>query len=87
MKILSIDAWKTPDGWTWNNWHKVGEIDKEKFESLVTTRQILAWMREEGYLSDHSKGRVSINDDQYNLVIVGKNTLEPLFAIEYGPEY
>lgn len=87
MKILSIDAWKTPEGWTWNNWCKVGEIEKAEFEKLDTTRKVLSYMREWGYLSDWSKGRVAVQGDQYNVVIVDKNTHEPLFAIEYGPEY
>jgi hypothetical protein len=41
-------------------------------------------MREQGYLSAKSAGRVAIDDDQYNVVIVAKGTREPLFAIEYG---
>ena len=31
-----------------------------------------------------SKGRVALEDDGYNVVIVNKSTREPLFAIEYG---
>jgi len=87
MKILSIDAWKTEGGWTWNNWYAHGVITKADFEKLDSNRKVLSWLREEGYLSEYSKGRVAIEDDQYNLVIVDKNTKEPLYAIEYGPEY
>lgn len=87
MKILSIDAWNTPEGWAWNNWFHIGDISKDEFEKLTSNRKVLAWMRAEGYLSDWSKGRVAIEDDQYNLVIVDKNTYEPIFAIGYGPEY
>lgn len=87
MKILSIDANKSFGGWDWNNWYKVGEIEKAEFEKLDTTRKVLSYMREGGYLTDWSKGRVAVQDDQYNVVIVDKNTHEPLYAIEYGPEY
>ena len=80
-KILSIDAWRNDEGWTWNNWFHVGDYHY----SLDTgNRQILKMLRYDGYLSDYSKGRVSIEDDQYNIVIMDKNTRKPLFAIEYG---
>ena len=81
-KILSIDAWRDPDGWTWNNWFHIGEYSHPIDTS---TRTILKTLREEGYLSEYSKGRVTIEDDQYNLVVIDKNTREPLIAIEYGP--
>lgn len=87
MKVLSIDAWHEADGWAWNNWFKVGEIDKATFESLKTNRAILAWFRSEGYLYDASKGKVSVDDDQYNIVVCDRSNGRPLFAIEYGPEY
>jgi len=87
MKILSIDAWREQGGWQWNNWFKVGEISKEDFEKLDNNRKILKYFRDEGYLSDGSKGKVAVEDDQYNIVVLKKSTREPLYAIEYGPEY
>ena len=83
MNILSIDAWRQPDGWQWNNWHKVGTFS-EPAELLDNPRRLLRYMRKQGYLSAKSAGRVAIEDDQYNVVIVAKGTREPLFAIEYG---
>ena len=81
MRILSIDAWRNEcGGWDWNAWYKVGEIDAIP----DTNRKILSALREAGYLSDYSKGRVAVEDDGYNLVIMDKGTREPLFAIEYG---
>ena len=32
-------------------------------------------------------GQVAIEDDGYNVVVVERHTREPLYAIEYGPEY
>lgn len=89
MKILSIDAWADcePKTWTWNNWFKIGDIDKEVFESLDTNRKLLKYMREEGYLSETSKGLISVDNDQYNIVFCERSNNMPLFAIEYGPEY
>ena len=85
MNILSIDAWRYDDGWTWNAWYKVGTFDAPE-NTLGNTRKLLNYMRTEGYLSDYSKGRVYIDDDQYNMVICDRGTREPLFAIEYGAE-
>lgn len=87
VTILSIDAWWYGDCWQWNQWYDVGKISKDKFEELDTNRKILKYMREHGYLSEGSKGKVAIEDDEYNLVIVAKGTREPLYAIEYGRLY
>lgn len=83
-KILSIDGWRDGSSWSWNNWHWVKNFPVELIDK--NNRVILAWLRSEGVLSEHSKGRVTIEDDGYNLVIKAKGTLEPLFAIEYGGE-
>lgn len=84
VSILSIDAWRNPDGWDWNMWHKVGSVDLATLATLKTPRQILAYMRREGFLASTSGGHVAVDDDQYNLVIVNRRTREPLFAIAYG---
>ena len=84
MRILSIDAWRYDDNWTWNNWFNIGDCNVPLAE-LDTNRKILKFMRDEGYLSEMSKGKVTVDDDQFNLVIINRRTLEPLFAIEYGP--
>ncbi len=87
LNILSIDAWRYGDeGWNWNAWYKVGSIDRATLATLDTNRKLLRYMREHGFLSSGSAGRVAVDDDQYNVVIVDKGTREPLFAIEYGSE-
>lgn len=82
VRVLSIDAWRDGSSWTWNNWYSVGYFPL----ALVglKPRALLREMRERGYLSDASRGRVSIDDDGYNIVICARGTGEPLFAIEYG---
>ncbi len=83
VRILSIDAWRDGDGWTWNQWFNVGEIDLDAV-NIDNARQLLKYMRSEGYLKASSAGRAAIEDDGYNVVILDKNTREPIFAIEYG---
>lgn len=91
LRILSIDAWRDGDGWTWNNWFKRGTLTVREFHKLgAHTRQqiraTLAYLREHGYLSDASKGTVTLEDDGYNLTVMDRRTQEPLIAIEYGAE-
>lgn len=99
LRILSIDAWRDGPGWTWNNWHHVGDISKADFEALSddangaplqahkANRKILAMFRERGYLRSTSGGKCSVDDDGHNVVVQARGTGEPLFAIEYGPAY
>jgi len=85
MRVLSIDAWREFDGsWQWNAWYNVGALPKEKADILDSSRKLLRWFRDEGFLTEESKGKIAIIDDQYNVVIVKRGTMEPLFAVEYG---
>lgn len=80
-KVLSIDAWADtePNSWTWNNWFNAGSVT---IPNLDNDLAVLGAMVDAGYITQ-VKG-ADIEDDQYNLVIVDKETREPLFAIEYG---
>jgi len=81
-KVLSIDAWGTPeDGFEWNQWFNAGEIE---LDINASNDEILYRMEEEGFITRASGG--DIEDDQYNLVVVDKETREPFFAIEYGSQ-
>ena len=84
MQILSIDAWRDGDGWQWNNWFNAGEFPNELVEILDKPRSLFVWLRENGILSAHSAGRVALDDDGYNVVIIDKDTREPLYALAYG---
>lgn len=84
INILSIDAWADgEDGWTWNQWHKVGSCPLSTCD--LPPADIIAFMIAEGYLQDGVESRVAVDDDQHNMVIVDAETREPLFALEYGP--
>jgi hypothetical protein len=84
FKLLSIDAIKSPEGqWEFNNWHELEEGIWFDYSSQ-TPRKIFAALRRMEYLNEFSKGRVFLEDDQYNLLICEKATRRPIFALEYG---
>jgi hypothetical protein len=84
INVLSIDAWADgEDGWTWNNWHKVGTCALATCD--LAPAEIIAFMIAEGYLKPGAADRCRVDDDQYNMVILDAETSEPLFALEYGP--
>jgi len=87
MKILSIDAWRNEEGWEWDQWHYFGDISKEEFETLDTDQKILTWFFESGYTTTDDMELAYVEDDQYNKTVCDKSTGQPVFAIEYGPEY
>lgn len=83
MRVLYIDAWgNNEDGWEWNSWYVIGDIDKEEFESVNDYKQ---WFIDGGYVNE--KFPLEIKDDGCNVVVCDKETSEPLFAIEYGCHY
>ena len=82
VRILSIDAWRTSGYWEGNNWRIVGTAPLALCDAKP--RAILQWLRESGYLSEYSRGRLAIEDDGYNVVILNRGTREPIFALEYG---
>ena len=87
MRLLSIDAWREENGFVWNDWFKIGDIEKADFEKLNTNRKLIKYMRDNGYLGPNSQGLVSVNDDGYNVTFCERSNGRPVFAIEYGPEY
>lgn len=81
--VLSIDAWGNPDeGYTWNQWFHVGTIDLDPDDE---NRNIIRAMVDAGYLTAAALESAAVEDDDYNLVIIDKETGEPVFAIEYWP--
>jgi len=87
-KLLSIDAWRDECGWYWNNAiaEEHGIYIGHDSRLLDNTRRMLAWMREQGFLTEASKGKVTI--DWHNEIIDGllvevccKSTGEPIVAL------
>ena len=82
-RLVSIDAWRNEcGGWDWNNWYTVE--DGVYLGNDITARRLLKFMRQSGWLTSSSKGKVSI--DWHNemcepfIEILDKNTGEPLLA-------
>ena len=85
IKILKIDACRNDGYWEWNNWYYYSAaITVEEFQGLKSNRATLKLLRDFGLLSDFSKGKVSVEDDGYNVVVQQKSTGRPILAIEYG---
>lgn len=84
LTLLTIDAWRDPDGgWTWNAWYK---LEAGIFLTDPTPRKVLAFLRRAGYLTEASKGRVRVDMgreymDATLIEIQNKNTGEPLLAL------
>ena len=86
--LLSIDAWADcePKSWYWNCWYTLEE-GILLHESVLTARHILKSLRDWGYLTEDSKGKLTIEDDGYNVVIMDRKTFEPLLALDYGSNW
>lgn len=78
--VLSIDAWRGPEGWTWNSWHKRGTVPVAWCD--LSPRALLRNLRAFGL--DLPPGAVCVEDDGYNVEIQARGTREPLYAIAYG---
>lgn len=84
MRVLSIDAWREPQGsWTWNGWYHVGDVEPETVD--LSPRKLFAKLRADGY-DIPDPGYAAVDDDGYNLNIILRTTGEPVLAIEYGAE-
>lgn len=82
FNVLSIDAWREPEGgWFWNQWYTL-EKGVVFSEDALTTRSILTALRKWGYLTPGSKGKLAVEDDGYNLVVLLRNSGQPLLALE-----
>lgn len=86
MKILSTNAYKYDGLWQWDNWRDTGLRAPLEFMEWSTRRR-LKYLRNIGLLSDFSKGRAYLEDDQFNIVVVERSNHRPLYAVEYGPHF
>ena len=80
-EIRSIDAWREPEGgWSWNDSYL---LEKDVFfhESALNSRQILRYLRERGYLTSFSKGKVRVSHEWPLYEIQDKNSDKPLLAL------
>lgn len=83
VPILSIDAWRDCDGgWTWNNWWKCGEAPLAWCD--LKPRALFRTLRDAGIITRASRGRVAVEDDGYNVIVMARGTREPVIALAYG---
>ena len=81
--VLSIDAWgNKTDGYEWNQWFNVGSID---LDLDAANHDIIRAMVNAGYLTALALESAAVEDDGFNIVILDKETRDPVFAIEYRP--
>jgi len=82
--LLSIDAWRSGQGgWDWNNWHRLEE--DIYIAPDLSNRALIKFFRDDlNLINDKSKGKVSIEDDDYNIILQIRQTGEPIYALCYG---
>jgi hypothetical protein len=82
VSLLSIEAWRDGPSWVWNSWRRLDYVPAAYAE--LTPRALLKVLRDRGTLARASAGKLAVEDDGYNVVIVARGTREPLYAIAYG---
>jgi len=80
--LLRIDAWRDGGSWTWNSWHRVARVPLRWCD--LDPRALLREMRAADYVD--GAGRLSVEDDGFNITIKARGTGEPLLALAYGAE-
>lgn len=79
--ILSIDAVCWSGHWEWNDARYLRR-DIEIDECDLTSRKIARLLRDEGLLTEHSRGRIVVDfSDESTIEIQNKGTRQPLFAL------
>jgi hypothetical protein len=81
FEIRGIDAWKDDCGWYWNDSWLI-ESDVVFGKDALTPRKIAKALREWGYLSEASKGRIRLEStDGESWEVLNKDTGEPVLAL------
>ena len=89
--LVSIDARRYDDSWTWNAHYTLREYTHAEVAAVLCgapsarqqARDVFRFLRSEGYLSEHSKGRVRLDvagSDPDYITVEDRHTGEPLFA-------
>ena len=83
INILQIDALHDGHGWFYNNWFSLSERTIGD-DILNSNRKLLRYLRDQEFLSDASKGQLSVYNDGYNIEIRIKSNQKPIYALCYG---
>lgn len=89
FKVLSIDAWREMEGWSWNNWYNVDTYSEIENGELTEKNALYFFFLSLGFKGTYKEfiKLYDIYDDQYNLVLIDKKDDRPIYAIEYGSKY
>lgn len=81
-QVLSIEAMAAfePGEWEWNNWFHAGTIELTDSELDNPIESMI----QAGFLKDAARELGAVDDDGHNVVILNKETREPIFAVVYG---
>lgn len=83
--IQSVEAWREPEGgWSVNDIISRDEHVPIPEHVYASNRKLLAFMRDNGYLTPYSKGKVAIDripDDRESAMICNRNDGKYLFEI------
>lgn len=78
--IRMIDPINCDGQWSWNDSTVVGSFHEDE-EILGDNRKLLKWARDNDYLNESSKGKVSVVDHGDMVEIVQKSNGMPIMAI------
>jgi hypothetical protein len=81
LEVRSIDAWRDEGGWTENQSFHAGDLE---IPPHASNHDILKAMRQQGYLTDKSAGKVALDDHGTSptyIWVINKSNHEPLFAL------
>ncbi len=80
VEIRTIDAWRDPEGWTWNQSFHVKDAELPD-KILYSNTRLLRYLRT-FLLSEGSKGRLSVCRDADSIIEIQiRGTREPIAAV------
>lgn len=80
-QIVTIEAWNSPEGWTWNQSFVVKVKDDIDDTTLYSNRRLLAYLRT-FVLASGSKGKVKVDRSAESIIeIQRRSDSEPIVAV------
>jgi len=86
-ELYAIEGWRMPEGWVSNRESFLAMFPAT--ERDLTPRRLLAMLRRDGYLTESSKGKVSLETfgiEPETLQVTARGTGEPLFDVRVYAE-
>tara|TARA_S200002703_G_scaffold4693_2_gene5831 strand:- start:25295 stop:25594 length:300 start_codon:yes stop_codon:yes gene_type:complete len=85
--LYQVESLNDGLGWQWNKWFQLEEAIWFDPSVLSSARQLLRYCRDKlQILSEESKGKLTIEDDGYNVCVNLRNG-ETIFAFCYGENW